>query len=102
MMVPFLWPTLVALYVQIVLGGVAFGTFLVVDQALLLDVLPSREAAGRDLGLGQFAANLGSLMGPAMAGIVLATTGSYKLIWLAALVLAVLAAFALMAVKGDR
>jgi len=102
MIVPFLWPTLIALYVQFVLGGVAFGAFLVVDQALLIDVLPNKSAAGRDLGMGQFAANLGSVMGPILAGVVLSATGGYRMIWPAALILVVLAAVALMPVKGVR
>jgi MFS family permease len=99
MIVPFLWPTLIALYVQFVVGGVAFGIFLAVDQALLIDVIPNKQAAGRDLGMGQFAANLGSVMGPLLAGIVLSATGGYRMIWLAALLLAVVSAFALMPVK---
>jgi MFS family permease len=96
MLVPFAWPTLAALYVQFVVGGVAFGTFLAVDQALLIDVLPNTSAAGRDLGMGQFAANLGSMLGPVLAGGVLSATGGYHMVWLASSVLAMFAAFALM------
>jgi MFS family permease len=101
--VPFLWPTLTALYVQHVVGGMAFGIFLAIDQALLIDVLPNKgSAAGRDLGMGQLAANLGSLMGPLLAGAVLSATGGYRMIWLAALLLAVVAAFALMPLKRAK
>jgi MFS family permease len=99
MIVPFVWPTLAALYVQFIVGGVAFGTFLAVDQALLIDVLPHKGAAGRDLGMGQFAANLGSVLGPVLAGAVLSATGGYQMIWLASSLLAVFAAFALMPVR---
>jgi MFS family permease len=102
MVVPLLWPTLAALYVQFVVGGVAFGIFLAVDQALLIDVIPDKEAAGRDLGLGQFAANLGSVMGPLLAGAVLTATGGYRMVWLAALLVLLLSAFALMPVKHAR
>jgi MFS family permease len=102
MIVPFLWPTLIALYVQIMLAGMAVGTFLVVDQALLIDVLPHKGAAGRDLGIGQFAINLGQVMGPIMAGIVFSASGGYRMIWLAALFVLVLSAFALMPVKHAR
>ncbi|RYX95584.1 MAG: MFS transporter [Comamonadaceae bacterium] len=102
MAVPFFWPTLAALYVQFVVGGLAFGTFLSVDQALLIDVLPNKSAAGRDLGMGAFAANLGSLLGPAMAGGLLSATGGYRMIWLAALLLAAIAGFVLMPVRRAR
>lgn len=100
MIVPFLWPTLIALYVQIVLAGMAVGTFLVVDQALLIDVLPNKGAAGRDLGVGQFAINLGQVMGPILAGLVFSATGGYRMIWIAALLVLVLSAFAVMPVKA--
>lgn len=100
MVPPMVWPTLAALYVKFIIGGVAFGIFLAVDQALLIDVLPNKgSAAGRDLGMGGLAANLGSFMGPILAGVVLSATGGYRMIWLAALLLAVIAAFALMPVK---
>ncbi|MBC5763204.1 MFS transporter [Ramlibacter albus] len=102
MAVPLAWPALPALYIQFVVGGVAFGTFLAVDQALLIDVLPNKDAAGRDLGMGQFAANLGSLLGPVLAGAVLAGTGGYRLVWLAALLALVVSALALMPVKHAR
>jgi MFS family permease len=102
-LMPYLWPTLIALYVKYVIGGIAFGVFLAVDQALVIDVLPNKQgAAGRDLGMGAFAANLGSLMGPIMAGALVSATGGYRTIWLAALLLAVIAAFALMPVKRAR
>ena len=102
MIVPVVWPTLIALYVQIVLAGMAVGTFLVVDQALLIDVLPNKAAAGRDLGIGQFAINLGQVMGPILAGVVFSATGGYRMIWLAALLVLVFSAFALMPVKQAR
>jgi len=102
MIVPFLWPTLAALYVQFILAGLAIGTFLVVDQALLIDVLPDKGAAGRDLGMGQFAINLGQALGPVVAGLVLSATGGYRMIWIAALLFALLSAFALMPVKRVR
>ncbi len=102
MIVPVLWPTLAALYVKFVIGGVAFGIFLAVDQALLIDVLPNKGAAGRDLGMGQFAANLGSVLGPLLAGAMLGATGSYQMVWIAALLVLLISAFALMPVRRAR
>ncbi|MBC7702427.1 MAG: MFS transporter [Rhodoferax sp.] len=102
MAVPFALPTLTALYVQFVVGGIAFGIFLSVDQALLIDVLPNKGSAGRDLGMGQFASNVGSVLGPVLAGGVLSATGGYRMIWLAALLLCVLAALSLIPVKRAR
>lgn len=102
MAVPFMFPTLWALYAQHVLAGVAVGTFLVVDQALLIDVLPDKDAAGRDLGIGAFASNLGQAIGPMVASLVLAATGGYRMIWFAAMVLTLIAAFAIFPVRKVR
>ncbi|HSV54258.1 MAG TPA: MFS transporter [Burkholderiaceae bacterium] len=102
MAVPFIWPTLWALYAQHFLAGIAVGTFLVVDQALLIDVLPDKKAAGRDLGIGTLASNLGQAIGPIVAGLVLSVTGGYRMIWLTALVLTALAALAVVPVKKAK
>jgi MFS family permease len=100
--VPFASPTLAALYIQHFIAGIAVGTFLVVDQALLIDVLPDKEAAGRDLGIGVLASNLGQAMGPVVAGTILAATGGYRMIWLASLVIVTIAAFAVIPVKRAK
>jgi len=46
--VPFVWPTVAGLFVQSVVTGLGFGVFIVVDQALFIDLLPHREAAARE------------------------------------------------------
>lgn len=102
MLVPLVWPTLVALYMQAIVAGVAVGAFVVVDQALFIDVLPDKEAVGRDLGMGSLAGNLGQAIGPAVAGVVLATTGGYRMIWLASFFLVMVAALAILPVKRAR
>lgn len=102
MLVPLAWPSLVALYLQAVIGGIAVGAFLVVDQALFIDVLPDRQAVGRDLGMSNLAGNLGQAIGPGVAGAVLALTGGYRMIWLAAFLLVMIAAVAVIPVKRAR
>jgi MFS family permease len=53
MLVPLAWPSVPAMYVQAVVGGAALGVYLVVGQALLIDVVEDpATTAGRDLGLG--------------------------------------------------
>lgn len=102
MLVPLAWPTLAGLYVQAILGGMAVGAFVVVDQALFIDVLPDRQAVGRDLGMANLAGNLGQAIGPGVAGAVLSITGGYRAIWLAAFVLVLVAAAAVLPVKRAR
>ncbi len=102
MTIPLIWPALPALFIQTILAGVALGMFLVVDHALFIDVLPDRDSAGRDLGIAALGGNLGQALGPVLAGIIISATGSYRLIWLIAMVIMLLAAFAIIPVKKAK
>jgi MFS family permease len=102
MAVPLLWPTLIALFIQTFLASLAFGIYLPVDQALFIDVLPDKNAAGRDLGISNVASNLGLAIAPIMAAQVVALTGGYRMIWVVALVLVLVAAVVIVPVKRAR
>lgn len=102
MLIPIVSPTLPALFAQAIVGGIAFGTYLPVDQALFIDVLPDQKAAGRDLGVAALGSNLGQALGPALAGLVVAITGAYLGVWIAAFVLVLLAAVAVIPLKGVK
>jgi MFS family permease len=99
MAIPLISPTVPALFLQAVVAGFAFGIYIPVDQALMVDVLPDPSAAGRDLGVAGVATNFGQALGPALAGGVVAATGSYGLVWIAALVLVAVAAVAILPVR---
>lgn len=102
MAVPLLSPTLPALFVQAVMGSLAFGIFIPVDQALFVAVLPSRFSAGRDLGIANTATNLGQALAPIVAAQVVVITAGYAGVWLVALVLVALAAVSILRVKTAR
>ncbi|SFR92784.1 Na+/melibiose symporter [Microbacterium sp. cf046] len=102
MLIPIISPTLPALFLQAIIGGIAFGTYLPVDQALFIDVLPDQKSAGRDLGVAALGSNLGQALGPALAGAVVAITGAYLGVWIAAFVLVLLAAVAVIPLKGVK
>ncbi|MED7931437.1 MFS transporter [Nonomuraea sp. LP-02] len=102
MLVPLLWPTLASLFVQNVIAGLAAGCYLAVDRALLIDVLPDKQAAGRDLGLGSMSFSFGQAVGPVVAGQLVALTGGYGVVWVLSLLTAVAAAAAIMPVKKVR
>lgn len=97
--VPLVSPTLPALFVQAVLTGLALGCFMVVDQALMIDVLPDQTAAGRDLGMGILAINLGQAIAPAVAGVIVARTGDYNLVWVVGVLTVLVAAATIVPVK---
>lgn len=102
MLIPVVWRVLPALFIQAIVGGIAFGIYLPVDQALFIDVLPDKRSAGRDLGVAALGSNLGQALGPIVAGTVVAVTGGYLGVWLAAFVLVILAAVAILPLKGVR
>jgi MFS family permease len=102
MLIPIFSPTLPALFIQAIVGGIAFGAYLPVDQALFIDVLPDQRAAGRDLGVAALGSNLGQALGPVLAGAVVAITGAYLGVWIAAFVLVLLAAVAVIPLKGVK
>jgi MFS family permease len=103
MAVPLLLPTLPALFIQAVLGGIAMGIYLPVDQALFIDVLPNKDDdAGRDLGIAAVATNFGQALGPILAGQIVAIFASYGMIWAVSMVLALVAALIILPVKGVK
>lgn len=102
MAIPLISPTVPALFIQGILGALAFGIFLPVDQALFIDVLPDQESAGRDLGIAAVATNLGQALGPVLAAQVVVLTGGYQMVWASALILVLVAAFAIIPVRGAR
>lgn len=102
MAIPLISPTLPALFTQVMLTGLAFGIYLPVDNAMFIDVLPDPARAGRDLGLAIVAMNLGQALAPALAAVVVATTGGYQGVWGSALVLVALATLTVMPIRERK
>lgn len=103
LLIPFVFPTLPALFVQSALTATGFAVFAVVDQALFIDVLPDKAFAGRDLGMSALGQNLGQALGPIIAGAVVAlSAGSYGPVWPVAFVLVALGAFTVIPIKRVR
>jgi MFS family permease len=85
------------------LSGFGFGTYLAVDLALVVDVLPDRDSAAKDLGVLNIAGALPFFVAPALAPAVLAVAGgSYAVLYAVAGGFAILAALAIVPVKGVR
>ncbi|WP_329223240.1 MFS transporter [Streptomyces sp. NBC_01485] len=99
MAIPLISATVAALFVQAIVAGFAFGIYIPIDQALVIDVLPDPNAAGRDLGVAALAINLGQALGPALAGTVVSITGGYTFVWVVAFGLVALAALAILPVR---
>lgn len=89
--------------VGMAIGGLGFGMYMAVDLALVVDVLPHGDAAGKDLGVMNIAGALPSAVAPALAPVILAVSGgSYALLYAVAGVCAFAAAGAILRVRRVR
>lgn len=77
------------MFAYAVVGGSAYGIYNSVDQALNVSILPSKEAAAKDLGILNLANTLGQILGPIVASIMITAMG-YRLIFVAAFVMCVI------------
>src|SRR4029450_2570853 len=84
-------------------GGLGFGVYTAVDLALVVDVLPDKDNAAKDLGVLNIAGALPFSVAPAIAPAILALgNGSYGVLFAVAGVWALLGAVAILPVKGVR
>jgi MFS family permease len=89
--------------VGMAVGGLGFGVYTAVDLALVVDVLPDKDNAAKDLGVLNIAGALPFSVAPAIAPAILALgDGSYGVLFAVAGVWALLGAVAILPVKGVR
>jgi MFS family permease len=89
--------------VGMAIGGLGFGVYVAVDLALVVDVLPDKDNAAKDLGVFNIAGALPFSVAPGIAPAILALgSGSYGVLYAVAGVSAILGAVAILPVKGVR
>jgi MFS family permease len=89
--------------VGMAIGGLGFGVYVAVDLALVVDVLPDKDNAAKDLGVFNFAGALPFSVAPGIAPAILAIgSGSYGVLCAVAGVCAIIGAVAILPVKGVR
>jgi MFS family permease len=85
------------------LGGLGFGMYMAVDLALVVDVLPDRDQAAKDLGVLNIAGALPFSLAPALAPAILGLGGgSYRVLFTVAGACAILGAACILPVRGVR
>lgn len=97
--------TVAAFYVVEAVMGLAYGAYIAVDLALILEVLPVREEAGKDLGVINMANALPQSLAPAMGGFLLANIGNgtdFTALLTAAMIAAAIGAVMTMLIRGVR
>jgi MFS family permease len=89
--------------VGMAIGGLGFGMYMAVDLALVVDVLPDKDNAAKDLGVLNIAGALPFSVAPAIAPAVLAIGGgNYGVLYAVAGVCAIVGAFTILPVKAVR
>jgi MFS family permease len=89
--------------VGMAIGGLGFGIYVAVDLALVVDVLPDKANAAKDLGVFNIAGAMPFSIAPAIAPAILAIgNGSYGVLYAVAGICAIIGAFAVLPVKRVR
>lgn len=91
--------------IGIVIGGLALGTYLAVDLALVAQVLPNGGAtAAKDLGVFNIANAVPQMVAPAIAPLFLAigSGGNYTALFIGAAAFSLLGALAIQPIRGVR
>jgi MFS family permease len=82
--------------------GFGLGAYLAVDVAIVTLVLPSAENRAKDMGIVNIANTLPHSVAPVLAGLILALTHSYSVLYLAATIFVLLGIFTVMPIKAVR
>ena len=89
--------------VGMAISGLGFGVYVAVDLALVVDVLPDKRSAAKDLGVFNIAGALPFSIAPAIAPAILAIGGgSYGVLYMVAGLCAIIGAFAILPVRRVR
>src|SRR5580700_9985779 len=91
--------------VGMAISGLGFGVYAAVDLALVVDVLPDKRNAAKDLGVFNIAGALPFSLAPAIAPAILAIGrggGSYGVLYMVAGLCAVIGAAAILPVRRVR
>lgn len=85
--------------------GLAYGTYLAVDLALVFEVLPDRRTSGKDLGVFNMANALPQSIAPALGGVLLARIGGgtdFTVLFVVAAISGVIGAVLTMLIRGVK
>jgi MFS family permease len=89
--------------VGMAVSGLGFGLYFAVDLALVLDVLPDKGTAAKDLGVFNMASAVPFALAPAIAPLILAIGNHrYGTLYAVAGLCAIIGAFAILRVRGVR
>lgn len=99
---PVISPAFPTIEVFAALAGLAFGTYLAVDAALVTLVLPSGADAARDLGVLNIANAGPQVLAPLLAALIISHVGGYRMLFIAGGCCGIAGAIAVVPVRSVR
>ncbi len=99
---PVLSPTFGAVELYAAFAGLAFGTYLSVDAALVTLVLPRQEDAARDLGVLNMANAGPQVLAPLFAALIIGHLGGYRMLFILGGCCGIAGAIAVLPVRSVR
>jgi MFS family permease len=102
MILPIVSPTFATMTVFAAVAGLAFGSYLAVDTALVTLVLPRREDTARDMGVLNVANAGPQVVAPFLAALIIGHLGGYPALFVGGGVVAIAGALAIGPVRSVR
>lgn len=102
MIIPMAMPTTLGMMLYAGIGGLGYGIYIAVDQALNVDVLPNAQESGKDLGILNLANTVGQVIAPVIVGALVVATGQYVLIFPIACACVLLGAVIIMFIRSVK
>ena len=102
MILPIVSPTFAMMAVFAAIAGLAFGTYLAVDTALVTLVLPRNEDTARDMGLLNVANAGPQIVAPFLAAFIIGHLGGYPALFIGGGIVAIAGALAIGPVRSVR
>ncbi|MDQ4215521.1 MFS transporter [Microbacterium sp. ASV81] len=100
---PLIMPNLTGMIAMSIVNGIGFGLYMSVDAALMTEVLPDEGAsAGKDLGILNVATNIPQALSAPIAAMIIGSFGGYPMLFVFAIVFAILAAVATAPIRGVK
>ncbi|MBN9158826.1 MFS transporter [Microbacterium sp.] len=100
---PLIMPSMTGMIIMSIVNGVGFGLYMSVDAALMTEVLPNEgTSAGKDLGILNVATNIPQALSAPIAAVIIGSLGGYPVLFVFAIVFAVLGAVAIAPIKSVR
>ena len=97
--VPWVLKSQFSMFVYAALMGLGYGIYMVVDQALNVDVLPNPNEAGKTLGILNLANTLGQVIAPIVVSSIVVATGGYFLVFPIAIAAVTIGAVVILFIK---